>query len=367
MSSNVAGASDRASLVAPRSALAPGWTANHPNAKITKPDMPAVRPESDAPLEPACSRPALDDEERPTAVDPLSKRAAGASAERDRAVLIRLAGASAGQAHVFAKDGMTRVGRGKGADLKLDDEGVSRMHAMISYEDGAFVLTDLGSRNGTTVEDELVTRRALADGDIVRFGAHSTFRFALVDREYVALLEQLYRSSVRDPMTGAHNRQYFDERLHAEIAYALRQDSNVSLLLLDIDHFKRVNDTFGHPAGDAVLRFVASLVEARLRTEDVFARYGGEEFAVILRGIDVAGAARAAERLRGAIGGSAPCIDGNLIPVTISVGCASLRCCAAPRPDLLVAAADRRLYVAKHAGRNRVVASDRAPEPPSGS
>jgi two-component system cell cycle response regulator len=335
-----------------------GWTAlGNPNVKPTKPDMPAVRP-APAVVEPTSVRAGeLDEEDRPTAVDPLSMRTATSErSSKNRAALIRLSGASAGQAFVVARDALVRIGRGKDADVKLDDEGVSRMHAMLTFEEGRFVVADLGSRNGTTVEGQLVTRRALADGEIIRFGAHSAFRFAVIDAEYEALLQQLYQSSVRDPMTGAHNRQYFEQRLRGEIAYAIRQNTNVSLCLLDIDHFKRVNDTHGHQAGDMVLRFVSTLVQSRLRTEDVFARYGGEEFAVLLRGIDLSGAARAAERLRGAVAGAAASFGGKLIPVTISIGCASLRCIDEPRGDQLVACADTRLYVAKHEGRNRVAA-----------
>ena len=171
-------------------------------------------------------------------------------------------------------------------------------------------------------------------------------------------MRQLFESSVRDVLTGAYNRQYMSERIATEIAYAVRHRTNLSVILFDLDHFKRVNDTHGHPAGDAVLKYVAAVVSSRLRAEDVFARYGGEEFVVLLRGIDLAGAARAAERLRGAVAGGATTCDGTLIPITLSAGCASLGCAPVCSGDALLAVADRRLYGAKHAGRNRVVASD---------
>jgi diguanylate cyclase (GGDEF)-like protein len=269
-----------------------------------------------------------------------------------------MAGPTAGQAFVVTRDRATRVGRSRDAEIKLDEEGVSRDHAVLAWEADQLWITDLGSRNGTTVDEHLISKCPLGEGAEVRFGARTLFRLTFIDEQYEALLRQLYDSSVRDPLTGAYNRQYFDQRLRTEIAYATRHGTDVALCMIDLDHFKKINDAFGHPAGDAVLRYVGAVAQSRLRNEDVFARYGGEEFAVILRGIDIDGAARAAERLRGAIGGSAVTHEGRLIPATMSAGCATLRCCSAPRTEELVSTADRRLYAAKTAGRNRVVATD---------
>jgi len=128
--------------------------------------------------------------------------------------------------------------------------------------------------------------------------------------------------------------------------------------LVDIDHFKRVNDTYGHPVGDAVLRFVANVISRQLRTEDLFARYGGEEFVVVLRGIDLAGTERAGERVRKVVSTNCPSHDERIIPVTVSIGGASLSTCETPTTEALIATADRRLYVAKKRGRNRVVTTD---------
>ena len=324
--------------------------------KPTKPDMPAVAP-SDA-LDDVARDRDIALEGRPTAYDPLSSERRGRDTTRRRAALIAMMGPTAGQAFVVTCDRATRVGRSRDADIKIDEEGVSRDHAALAWEAGQVWITDLGSRNGTTVDEQLISRCPLSEGAEVRFGARTLYRFAFLDEHYEALLRQLYDSSVRDPLTGAYNRQYFDRRLRGEIAYAARHGTNVALCMIDLDHFKRVNDAFGHPAGDAVLRYVGAVAQSRLRNEDVFARYGGEEFGVILRGIEIDGAGRAAERLRGAIGGSAVTHDGRLIPVTISAGCATLRCCSGLRPEDLISAADRRLYLAKVAGRNRIVTAD---------
>jgi diguanylate cyclase (GGDEF)-like protein len=169
------------------------------------------------------------------------------------------------------------------------------------------------------------------------------------------LLRQLYESSTRDALTGAHNRVHFDERLRTELAYAVRHGTALSLALFDIDHFKRVNDTHGHLAGDQVLRHVARIAARQLRAEDMFARYGGEEFAVILRGIDLSGCVRVAERLRSTIEVLPTGFEKRVIPVTISVGCAMFDDAPERRGESLVARADSRLYAAKRTGRNRVV------------
>lgn len=320
----------------------------------------AVRPSSH-PSERAVSSPQLnvdDDDECPTHQELVMTATSLGDGLRDRAALIRLDGPCAGQPTPFPEEGVLRIGRGREAELRIDDDGVSRLHASVTREGGHYVLLDLGSRNGTTVQQDRVGRRQLADGDVIRVGPRTTFRFALLDARQEALFQQLYDSSVRDALTGAYNRQHFRDRLHVEIAYAARQHTEMSLLMLDLDHFKHVNDTHGHLAGDAVLKYVAALAMARLRTEDIFVRYGGEEFAVILRGINILGAGRAGERLRGTIGGRAVEYKGVLIPVTISIGCASLACTASASAEELLAIADRRLYLAKGAGRNRVVATD---------
>ncbi len=125
----------------------------------------------------------------------------------------------------------------------------------------------------------------------------------------------------------------------------------------DIDHFKRVNDTYGHQAGDVVLKELVTTAQRLLRTEDVFARFGGEEFAIIMRGVSLAGAYKFAERLRLALAGTSITVDGKAIHITLSAGCASMTCGSVPVTNAdLIRVADRRLYLAKTGGRNQVVA-----------
>jgi len=143
--------------------------------------------------------------------------------------------------------------------------------------------------------------------------------------------------------------------LRSELSYARRHKAEVSLAFFDVDHFKKVNDTFGHQGGDAVLVSLASAIRSMIRNEDVFARYGGEEFALILRGIDGAGAGTVGERLRERIEAMRVPFENKTLTVTVSVGCASFAELEEKTPESLVSTADKRLYAAKHAGRNRVV------------
>jgi two-component system, cell cycle response regulator len=274
---------------------------------------------------------------------------------RDRAVLVRMDSIQAGQVTSLAGPEI-RIGRHPDNAVVVDDEGMSRVHARVFYEDGRYVAEDLGSSNGTYLNGERIDKIALYDGAVLQLGPRVCFRFSLTDEQQENVLRQLYEASVRDSLTGAYNRHFFLERFAAELAYAGRHNAQGSVLMLDVDHFKRVNDTYGHPAGDTVLKNVAAATLRLLRTEDVFARYGGEEFIVLLRGVALAGAARAAERIRVAVEELRTRVDGTLVPVTVSLGCASIACAGRLDAETLIAIADRRLYAAKRAGRNRVVA-----------
>lgn len=277
--------------------------------------------------------------------------------DRDRALLLRMDGVHAGQVISLDEECVT-IGRHPKNHVVIDDTGVSRHHAEIIFSGDGYCLIDKGARNGTIIQGQRVHGRIeLVDGDFLQFGPRVGFRFSVTDARQEKLLQRLYESSNRDALTGAYNRKHFDERLLSELAFAGRNQSITALLLFDIDHFKRVNDTYGHAAGDAVLRQVAGVTLSRLRSEDVFARIGGEEFAVLLRGVSVEGAARLAERLRTSISAVPTMFEGQTVPVTISIGCAATAGASDARSDELIRKADERLYQAKNGGRNRVVAS----------
>jgi len=207
------------------------------------------------------------------------------------------------------------------------------------------------------VQGERVEQAMLNDGDTLQIGPRATFRYSLVDSRQEAVLRDLYESSRIDALTGVYNRKHFQQRLDDELTSAERRQVPLSLIMFDLDHFKQVNDTYGHQAGDAVLKHVASLVRQRLRSSDVVARVGGEEFAVLLRGADLRTAARVGERMRVSVATKPVFFVGQSIAVSISVGCAEVECTEEPSAEGLVGTADRRLYLAKNGGRNRVVST----------
>lgn len=326
---------------------------------VTAPEMAAVQP---ARRSRASSLPPYEDNDEITDVSEMARSTdygapPSLPTERDRALLLRMDGVGAGEVESLVSDPIT-IGRHPSNTITVHDGGISRQHARITHGRDAHVIEDLGSRNGTYVQGRRIARAELHDGDWIQLGPRVSFRYSVTDAKQERLLRQLYESSTRDALTGAYNRQHFEERLRTEVAYAVRHATTVSLVLFDLDHFKRVNDTYGHLAGDAVLRSVALNVSARLRAEDVFARYGGEEFAVVLRGIGGAGARRVGERLRRAVADTVVNHRGIPLRVTISVGTADLAECCRPTGVELVGLADRRLYVAKDSGRNRVVSED---------
>ena len=277
------------------------------------------------------------------------------SAAKDRHLLIRARGAQLG--HVL-KLGLQphRVGRANECEIWLSDDGVSRKHATISFENGSYVIEDTQSANGTFVGGQRVDRALLRDGDLIQFGPQAVFRYSIADEGQEQLLRQLYEASVTDALTGANNREHFDSQLRMELSYARRHGTDCSLVMFDVDHFKRVNDTFGHPVGDEVLVEISKATRRLVRNEDVFARYGGEEFALILRGIALEGAKAVGERLRERIASLSLKADQGPLVVTVSVGCASFATTPDQTAEALVQLADKRLYLAKHGGRNRVVA-----------
>jgi two-component system cell cycle response regulator len=253
--------------------------------------------------------------------------------------------------------GTTVLGRGQ-VDLSLDEEGLSRRHARFSIDaSGDVIVEDLGSTNGTFVNGERISGpRVLRDGDRVEVGTATILKLAFQDELQEAIQRRLYEQATRDPLTGALNKRAFGESFAKEIAFAARHKRPLALLIIDGDHFKSVNDTFGHVAGDYVLRTLAQLVLGVLRREDVLARWGGEEFGVLLRDLAVEPACVCAERVRAAVERHGFAHEGRSIPFTISVGVVSRVPTATTSASELFEAADASLYAAKTAGRNRVVA-----------
>jgi diguanylate cyclase (GGDEF)-like protein len=244
-------------------------------------------------------------------------------------------------------------GRSVQTGIALDDDAVSRRHARFAWTGSCFVVTDLGSTNGTFVNDAFVRERVLRDGDQVKIG-HTIFKFICGGNIELSYHEEIYRLMTFDGLTQIQNKRSFENALEREVSRAHRYGRPLSLVMFDIDHFKRVNDEHGHLAGDAVLRQLASLVSGNIRREDVAARVGGEEFALLLPELALDQARLCAEKLR-AIVARTPCrFDDREIPITSSFGVAELPLTSPPDPKELYRLADERLYAAKRGGRNRV-------------
>jgi len=230
---------------------------------------------------------------------------------------------------------------------------VSRLHAVIEWDGRGVQLRDLGSTNGTYVNDQRITEAVvLQDGDCVQFGSvHMKFlQRPDIERAYH---EAMYELASTDGLTGLANRRRFDEELPRELIRADRYERPLSLMLIDLDEFKAINDSRGHVAGDAVLKHVATVCRRVTRKEQLVARIGGDELAILCPETPAEKARCLAERIRRSLSESPLSWEGSWIFVTLSIGIAEFDP-AELEPDLLYAAADRALYRAKDAGRDRV-------------
>ena len=273
--------------------------------------------------------------------------------QRDQAYLIVLAGSSVGEMFKLGRERVV-IGRGPTADVRMIDEGVSREHCEVIRRADRMVLRDLRSTNGTFCRGLRVEEHELADGDKILVGSGTVLKFTYHDKLDEDFQRQMLESVLRDDLTRAFNKKYFLDRVESEFAYALRHNVPAALVAFDIDRFKLINDTHGHPVGDYVLSELSKTVHATVRVEDVFARVGGDEFAVVCRGADLLQAKIVGERVRMAVERRELTHDGKPLPVTVSVGVA-----AVPSPSIrdateFIWAADQMLYDAKRAGRNRV-------------
>jgi len=275
--------------------------------------------------------------------------------------LLVLTGRSLGKAFRLDKPQFS-IGRGEHSDIRLEDDGVSREHAkIITLPDGVLMIKDLGSTNGTFVNEDAVSAQPLRDGDRIRIGATTVIKFTEQDAVEVDLRDQLYNAATRDGLTGAQNRRAFEELMARDMPYSKRHKSALSVVLFDIDHFKKINDTFGHVAGDEVLKQLVRQVQATVRAEDSLVRLGGEEFCVALAGIDEAGAVLAAERIRQRVGSQNFEVGDVSIRVTLSLGVSQYDPDEHANLEALMHAADQCLYEAKRSGRNRVSVEGNGP------
>jgi two-component system cell cycle response regulator len=257
--------------------------------------------------------------------------------------------------------GKTVIGRSAQADIPLKDASVSREHSEIKIDGEKATIKDLGSTNGTFVNNKRIAKHVLKDGDKIQISASTVFKFILSDESEKVFHDELYRMGVMDPVTNIYNKRYFTERLKQEFSLAKRNKTELSLLMIDLDFFKKINDTYGHLAGDFILGKLSEVFSSMTRDEDIVARYGGEEFVVILPGSGEEGAVICAERIREKIAKTSFIFEGEEIKITVSVGIATLdeNSLFGSYEDF-VDAADNCLYRSKKSGRNCTTCSSEA-------
>lgn len=280
------------------------------------------------------------------------------NSEAKRAYILFLTGPLVGKIHLL-EEGTTSLGRSNDVDIVINDVRISRHHITLHNHGDKVAIEDLGSTNGTYVNGHRVQGMTpLNDNDKIQLSSNTIFKFAWQDKTENIFHKELYKMAVLDPTTALYNKRYFMERFAEELSLARRSKAPLSMLIMDLDFFKKVNDTYGHLAGDLVLQQMGQLLKKMTRHEDVVARYGGEEFIVMLRGSDEGSSYHTAERIRREVELFAFEFEGRRIPVTVSIGLCALDPNAEEvTTESMIKTADERLYHSKQNGRNRVTRS----------
>ena len=254
---------------------------------------------------------------------------------------------------VALEKGTLVLGRGQDAQSRLDDELVSRNHCSITFDGTNVIVEDLGSTNGTFVDGSAIQNMVLEDHNRLQIGK-MVLKVDFKDPSEEAFDRELYEAATMDPLTKISNRRTFMDRSLGELAMARRNNYYAHTIMVDADHFKQVNDTWGHQCGDMVLKEIARILKDEKRESDLLARYGGEEFVLLLAGIGPEDAKKSAERLRCAVERHRFSWKDAIIPVTISLGLCSRQGESIGKIDQMIAESDKLLYIAKQNGRNQI-------------
>ena len=269
--------------------------------------------------------------------------------------LVVLAGESVGRVIRLIKGETMVVGRSRTCDVFLDCSNISRNHARFELDvDGNTTVVDMESTNGTMVNGKKVARELLADGDRLCLG-NVIMRFSQKDGLEYDFQQNLYDKATKDPLTGVFNKRYFMETLAKEFSFHQRQDHPLSLMMIDLDDFKRINDTYGHVNGDIVLKKLCKEVKKSLRGEDLLARFGGEEFVGLFRKTEHEAAMGIAQKVWSLVRELAFETAEGDFSVTVTIGVATLKNGNYAGPDALLMAADQNLYVGKKEGKDRII------------
>lgn len=252
---------------------------------------------------------------------------------------------------LYVIDNNDVIGRSSVSKIRLNDTLVSREHARIRVtQDKKVFVHDLDSKNGTFINGKKLPKSLLKSGDRVKVG-NTVFKFTYYDSEEKSIQDRLFTSAVEDSLTKIYNRRFFIENLAREFSFSKRHGMVLAIVIFDIDHFKKINDTYGHAAGDYVLKELASIINKSTREEDLFARIGGEEFAILLKNTKEDIVYTLCERLRKSVQNT-PFKFKQEIRVTVSVGCTMFTGKEYKNYQAFMDVADKNLYTAKERGRN---------------
>ncbi len=255
-------------------------------------------------------------------------------------------------------EGNVVIGRGVDTDFQIASRSVSRSHCRISVREDGFWIEDLRSTNHTFVNGEMIEGCLLRDGDQIKIGK-TVLKFLDAGNLEAGYLAEMREHAVRDELTGLYNRRHMMTLIDDEISHVQSHPHEpLALAIIDVDHFKQINDDVGHLAGDAVLKQLSQVLDENVRVDDTLARIGGEEFAVVMPDTNQHGAQEVCERLRAAVADHDFRHDGDTsMQVTVSIGVAVWGESMRTRSDL-IRVADHQLYQAKSNGRNRVCGPD---------
>lgn len=278
--------------------------------------------------------------EKPSSLDPF---------------LIPISGRETG--HAIALKGKTlKIGRDAGCDLVLDNPQISRVHAELFWKDSELFLRDLGSTNGVFINGKKIEESRLQSGDKILIGTQMYFKFVYQDSADQNYHQSLFKAANTDSLTQLYNKRYFIELLEREFSFSRRTGQPLSLLMMDVDFFKKINDAHGHLAGDKVLKLLGQVLTKQLRLENIACRFGGEEFGIILRGANPEMALQVGERIRKQVEVQKVSYRNREFQFTVSVGIATFDGKNFSTSEELMQKADELLYQAKQKGRNRTFA-----------
>ena len=260
-------------------------------------------------------------------------------------------------AQIPLEKGTVVLGRGQDADIRFEDELVSRRHCELSFDGQNVTVEDLGSTNGTFVDGNYIHKQILDSENRLQIGK-VVLKVAYMDPNEEAFSRELYEAATMDSLTGILNHQAFMDRFAGELVSARRNDAFIHVAMIDVDNFKRVNDTLGPQCGDLVLREVARQLNEEKRDSDLLCRYNGEKFLLLMNEISPEDAKKRAEKLRSTIERHIFSWMDTIIPVTISLGLASQKGVEVTQINELIAESDKLLRIAKNCGKNQVAVGD---------